>query len=999
MPKKIVILAICFFSISTGLFSQSVNNELFAYAGKFTSPKNGSVAVGTKLTLNRQLLNHLFTARTKNITVKIPIEKEMVTLSLASVDLFSYGRPDVVIASTLKQFSYTPGYYLRGKIAGDEKSFAAISIFKDYAGGVISYNGNNYNLCIEKPDADSKSDNYLLYADKDYRLPAPKCFTEDDDSPISSFLQKPAGNTAVGCPVDFYFELAYEMYVDQGRSIENLMNYFTLLFNGIQTLYANENIMVQIREIKVWDVADPEHYMTTSHDVLYSFSNRMSYKFFNGDLAHYVTYSNLGGGVAWRDILCRTNDYYRTGVSGNLTTSYNALPNYSFSINVITHETGHNLGSQHTHNCSWPGGPIDNCYAIEDGPCAEGPRPTNGGTMMSYCHLVPSVRINFANGFGTLPGNLIRSKVQDASDFRCICDCSNIELDITTTDIGCGSATGTATANVTNGVGPFTYLWSNGATTATATGLTPGTYYVTVTGSNALCKVIKGCVVKNSGNALLVTLDPPASSISKCINETHDITATVSPAGAYSYQWYKDNNLIAGETGKAYTARVSGNYYVVATNNVCTGQSSNVTVQIQNIPVFSVTVNGSTTVCSNDSVLLSVPPTSYAIEWSLNGTPIAGATTSNYYAKKEGNYTAKLYSISNNNCLRVSQPVAIKIIASPVASIAPSGDISICQGEKVLLNHSQVAGTTVQWFNELLPVAGATNASFEAASNGSYSVKVKGSNGCVTQSSITYVSVNPLPDSAINPLGIIDLCSGGSVTLSINTASAGVYSYQWYNQSTPVTNATAGTLSVTGSGMYSAIIKNVNTGCTSTSDSTRVNLIPPPKIFAGNDTVLSTGQPYQLLARELSSLGVNKFEWSPLTGLNDPYIANPVTILNVDQLYVVKGIHPSGCFGIDSVKIKVFKGPEIYVPKAFSPNGDGRNDVLKCIAVGLRSFKYFDVYNRMGEKIFHTVNPNTGWDGSFKSTLLEAGAYVWIAEGVNFKGEPMIKKGTIMIVR
>jgi hypothetical protein len=92
---------------------------------------------------------------------------------------------------------------------------------------------------------------------------------------------------------------------------------------------------------------------------------------------------------------------------------YSNVPTYSWTINVVAHELGHNLGSPHTHSCTWSGGPIDNCAAPE-GTCSPGPAPVNGGTIMSYCHAT-SAGINFNNGFGPLPGNLIRSRVLNAS--------------------------------------------------------------------------------------------------------------------------------------------------------------------------------------------------------------------------------------------------------------------------------------------------------------------------------------------------------------------------------------------------------------------------------------------------------------------------------------------------------------------------------------------------------------------------------------------------------
>ena len=131
---------------------------------------------------------------------------------------------------------------------------------------------------------------------------------------------------------------------------------------------------------------------------------------FNGDIAHLITRDNEGnGGLAYVDVLCNSN---LAVAYSNIGSNYSNFPNYSWTVEVFTHEMGHNLGSPHTHNCSWSGGPIDNCYTPE-GNCSSGPTPTNGGTIMSYCHL-SSIGINFENGFGPLPGNKIRAEVSNA---------------------------------------------------------------------------------------------------------------------------------------------------------------------------------------------------------------------------------------------------------------------------------------------------------------------------------------------------------------------------------------------------------------------------------------------------------------------------------------------------------------------------------------------------------------------------------------------------------
>ncbi|MBO9681681.1 MAG: gliding motility-associated C-terminal domain-containing protein [Flavisolibacter sp.] len=97
--------------------------------------------------------------------------------------------------------------------------------------------------------------------------------------------------------------------------------------------------------------------------------------------------------------------------------------------------------------------------------------------------------------------------------------------------------------------------------------------------------------------------------------------------------------------------------------------------------------------------------------------------------------------------------------------------------------------------------------------------------------------------------------------------------------------------------------------------------------------------------------------------------------------------------------MKVYKGPDIFVPNAFTPNNDGRNDVLKAIPVGIKVFKYFVIYNRYGEKIFHSTNPSQGWNGNLNGRLQPNGVFVWYAEGEDVNGKLITRKGTVLLLQ
>ncbi len=185
------------------------------------------------------------------------------------------------------------------------------------------------------------------------------------------------------------------------------------------------------------------------------------------------------------------------------------------------------------------------------------------------------------------------------------------------------------------------------------------------------------------------------------------------------------------------------------------------------------------------------------------------------------------------------------------------------------------------------------------------------------------------------------------------------------------------------------------------TSSINVNVASAPAgiIFAGNDTSVAIDQPFQLNAVDEDSTGYNQFTWSPSYGLNNPSIENPIATLNKDITYTVTGVAPNGCEAVAQISIKVFPGPEIYVPNAFTPNGDGKNDILKALPIGIQTFKYFAVYDRWGKQVFFTSNATVGWDGKINNISQGAATFVYMAEGIDTNGKTILKKGTVLLIR
>lgn len=178
-------------------------------------------------------------------------------------------------------------------------------------------------------------------------------------------------------------------------------------------------------------------------------------------------------------------------------------------------------------------------------------------------------------------------------------------------------------------------------------------------------------------------------------------------------------------------------------------------------------------------------------------------------------------------------------------------------------------------------------------------------------------------------------------------------------------------------------------GCTSDTVITNV-IVNAATVFAGNDSTIIKDFPFQLRGS-----GNGEFSWSPANGLSDPTIANPVVSLSSDRRFVLTVTTAEGCTASDTVLFKVFNGPTVYVPNAFTPNGDGKNETLRPVYVGIKELKEFAVYNRWGQMVFTTTNMQQAWDG--RNALPET--YVWLIRAVNSLDQQVVLKGTVTIIK
>ena len=397
--------------------------ELFTAAPHVSErdPQSDNVTSFERLSLQRSIADQILSAKPEVLSIPIPGDMGR-TLDLYRVELFS---PSYQLRTSRGEYvKSADGVFYHGQIQGNNSSIAAVSIFDDEAH--VMWADADGNKRIQK----DKGHDYILIDERTITNPVQhECFTSSEHDFTGQNEGIKTGQRSVGGCVEIYFECDLESYEDNGSDVAETEEWVTALFNEVSILYENENIPIAISDIMVWTETDPYAGLTSTSQMLSEFVDQINDNDYDGRLAHLLSTRSVGGGIAYVDVLCSNS--IPCAVSGSLSTNITPFPSYSWNVEVVAHELGHNFGSRHTHRCVWNGNntQIDDCgneWANNAGNTPEGnscydednpilPYSPVGGTVMSYCHLVSGVGINFNNGFGPQPGDLIYDNFITAS--------------------------------------------------------------------------------------------------------------------------------------------------------------------------------------------------------------------------------------------------------------------------------------------------------------------------------------------------------------------------------------------------------------------------------------------------------------------------------------------------------------------------------------------------------------------------------------------------------
>ncbi|HEX9513578.1 MAG TPA: gliding motility-associated C-terminal domain-containing protein [Puia sp.] len=451
-------------------------------------------------------------------------------------------------------------------------------------------------------------------------------------------------------------------------------------------------------------------------------------------------------------------------------------------------------------------------------------------------------------------------------------------------------------------------------------------------------------------------------------------------------------------------------------------------------PPISVTTNGSPTdsltICAGSTALqqlqgsIGICYSSPTYQWEESidhgqvWTDIAGAVSQSYAAlpTAAGVYSYRLAAAQSGNiaitsCKVASAPVTIVVlkIPGPAVTISASSD-NICAGAPATFTAQPTDGGNTplyQWTVNGLPVsaAGPTYTGSSFANADLVDCMMTSDAACVIDpvatSNTISMTVTPIVVSSVNiEASATTICSDSLVIFTATPANGGSNpNYQWMVNGQPAGAHTDVYSSATlkdGDVVSLVMLGSLYCSVPETSNTIPMTVYPVPEINMPPDTIIAAGSSIRL--DPLITGQVLFYQWSPVSWLDLPGSPDPVASPITTTTYQLKVTTGNGCTASAKETVGVYY--DLLMPGAFTPNGDGRNDLFRVPPSVPVSVIRFEVYNRWGGLVFTTSNSSIGWDGRSGGKPQPAGVYVWMIEYLNpLTKKPARKNGTVELVR
>jgi len=608
------------------------------------------------------------------------------------------------------------------------------------------------------------------------------------------------------------------------------------------------------------------------------------------------------------------------------------------------------------------------------------------------------------NSFGTKSVKLI---ISDGTCGDSITSTINIKEKPTSTFTSTAPSCGNVSTNFTNTGstgGNWTYSWDFGigASPSISSSENPSGITYSDSGMKAVTYTISdGQCATTTVQNITILPTPTASFVSTgpvCEQDSLTFTNTGSTGGNWTYNWNFGTSAspaisnLENPIGVMYGLYGTKSIKLVVTDGNC---SDSIT---QNLTVYDrpdVGFNSTAPVCADRNVQFVNSGSSgsqWRYSWSFgeNAFPnISSAENPGSISYNNGGFKEIVFTITNNQCSN-SFTDTISIFNLP--NINTGRDTIICANTSVQIGSVSEVGYSYNWlpFETLdRPFESNPIASPEASVT-TYVLTVNDSNNCFHSDKVIITMI----DEAISYAGEdVVICEGDEVQIGSSLVEG--QQYDW----TPIIGLDDPTFPNPIASPEITTIYSLSTSvgnCRVVTDQVLVYVNKLPQADAGNDVTMEKGRSVQLRANG----GIN-FLWEPALLLNNPNIYNPIASPLETTTFIVNIQDYQGCENSDTVIVTVVEG-ELWLPDAFTPNGDGKNDVfyVRGLSHSSANFK-FRIYNEWGSLIFISENPDDGWDGTTinEKRPMPIGAYVYSVSGIDADGKEISIIGMVNLIR
>lgn len=465
----------------------------------------------------------------------------------------------------------------------------------------------------------------------------------------------------------------------------------------------------------------------------------------------------------------------------------------------------------------------------------------------------------------------------------------------------------------------------------------------------------------------------------------------------HTYSWSPAAGLNNPNIAMPVAAPATNTEYILTVTDILTGCVARDTVQV-NIDasppaVFQITSSPGQCLNGNSFSFTHNNPPQHNYQWNFGDGVTSTSQSPVHSYTATGTYIVKLVASTQIGC-RDSSSQNVTVHPMPVGSLS-ADSLYVCEGFPTMIQAT--GGTMYEWYLNGTSIPAQSGPVLPATQPGIYTADIISGQGCrgAASNSIT-LSIVRKPSANFT---YDKYCTGIPINFTNMSFIAGSQpvGYLWDFGGGNISAQLNPTFVFDSAGNHPVKLHVTPQACSNLTSTMQIT-IPVERPRPGISYYplnAAENKPLQLMARSFG----DTYRWTPSFYLSNPHSMAPVFTGTGEHIYTVTISRNSGCVTVDTQLVRIFPQPDIIVPKAFTPNGDGRNDRLYPFLVGINKLKYFRVMNRWGKIVFESLTDLPGWDGTVQGKPQPVDGYVWEAEGVDAYGNIIKRRGTVTLIR